>query len=823
MGGESGQIYQSKDGKQWKLLALPGNAGDYFLIALRDIAVAGNHVWLAGQPGNVVWYSDNLGESWSVRKTGRSAVNYSISSLNRDVVLTCGTMGSIHSSRNGGKAWWVQHQASSRSSVLNIVSTSYGVAWDLIAQVCLELRRSASLLVLHDQIFELRMGIKPDLDSRLDIAGRSIGASHVQMLPNFPVGNLTSGFRSSDLAYYHDKSLSNNIPMSSSIERRIAFELRNQRPDVVVTPCPDTGSSIEKATYEAVEGAIRLAERHDVRLFSQASGIPEETWKVQRTLVRGARPGLTYSPVMLFKSCGLVLGNLMMAVEGILDLPKNRVLEDVRYGYRIAGSKSGSMRDPVDGISLDPATQSVERSKPSIRLPALMSVCQLMDWKQLLNAESSSPLILDRVWESRLKTIAKDVSIESAGPVLLDIAVQTRRSGDWQRWQAALEILLEKSNNSASSDTAMWELMCWMGSAEIQQTIAAQLQAIEEHRTSVLASNAGLDQQTSPFAQSDRDRKEVRQVAFTSAVKTIPIASNKDLAEFARLLTRWLGSNQAKQSDPKLDWLIASRYRSMQLRNDGTLAGVNLQRNPSVFWPQIANHLPSWKQVSESERQLALATDADRPLNQRDRDTSEINRWTWIQERPYLDGKSDEAFWAQAQTIELRDPWTPNRNGITTIRFARDAEFLYLFSSAPFVPGSTGGGKVLNKEKIADSMSYDSDQIRLRIDLDRDYATWFELGWSSANERVDSVNDMLHWNPTWYKATSKTDSAWTAEIAIPINEICGPNSISRTDWSKQIWAMNAIRSVPSNSSMSIAPSISDRMNSDEWHLIQLGP
>ena len=116
------------------------------------------------------------------------------------------------------------------------------------------------------------------------------------------------------------------------------------------------------------------------------------------------------------------------------------------------------MRDPLEGVLNDPATQLNERSKPSVRLAALMATCQLYDYKQMFLTESSSKFTTDRVWEGKIKGIAKDASSQSVCPALLEIAIQSRREGDWQRWQIALDLALSMSPNKDVTESILAEL-----------------------------------------------------------------------------------------------------------------------------------------------------------------------------------------------------------------------------------------------------------------------------------------------------------------------------------------------------------------------------
>ena len=818
LGGDAGQLYRSTDGAYWKPIVVPGSETDRRLYSFKDITGFRKSIWLVGQPGSVVWASEDRGETWTVRETRNPTTINSISAFDGDVLLACGPLATIRASRNGGKAWWAQHQSGTRNSILNIASTSSSVAWDLMAQVTLESKRHASVMVLHDQCIEERIGYSPELAARFDVAAKSIGLDQAIVQTSLPVGNLVSGVRLSDLEYYGREPNSDAELESSLIVRCIALAIRSARPDIVVCNCIETGNSLESKSARAIEIASRLAGRKDFHLFSESSSIVDEAWQPQRILIRGTKPSrLSYSPAMLLKSSNVVLGSAIAGIKPLMDVQGYSSPQEPKYSYRILGSKSGSLSDPFEGVLLDPATQMNERNRIASKLPLLNAAIQLLDWKQVLDSEHGNPLTQDRVWESNLKTLAKELSFETVSPVLMDIAVQSRRSGDWQRWYSALELLLEKDSSHSAAEGAFWELMAHTGSAEVQRVIESQSKQIEGRFQMDQNGAVGTVQQASPFAKQEHESSPIQQVAFSSPVRRIPIATNRDLVEFKRLLSKWPQSMQPRRSEPRWGWLITSRYRAMQKRNDGAMGTANMNQSPSVFWPLLSDQVPAWNQVGKVERSIGKANELKGMSIPLQLSASPIAPWTWVENRPFLDGIADEEFWKTATEIELRDPWSDNSAGKTSIRFARDDEHLYLFSKSPKMATRSNAKPIpVSKEKRRDGITNDSDHIKLRLDLDRDYSSWFEFGWSVSGETSDACNDMPFWNPTWWVAMSNDSTSWTAEIAIPLEEITVSKGSAPIDWTNEVWAINAVRNIPSVATHSISPSISDRMTVDEW-------
>jgi len=845
LGGEGGKLYRSRDAIHWGQLSLPGSAADQSLISLRAAAGNGNRMWVAGQPGNVVWNSEDHGKTWTTSITKNRTTVHGISLLRGDLLLSCGSMANLFASRNSGKAWWAQHQSGTRNAVLNISSTCSGVAWDFMTQIMHENKRQASALVLHDQCFEERTGLLPEIASRMEIAGKSIGLAQARVLPGFPVSNLDSGIRDSDLGYYIDSRLipsAGKAPTAAAIFssqevspliKRIVFEIRSAQPDVIVSNCAATGNPLEIKSANAVEFAVTLAANKNFRLFSDSSGIPDEAWDVKRLLVRSISSVNQYSPSMLIDT-NMVLGSATIKIRPLIQSRSIEVPSDKKYAYRLSGRHGGIMRDPpLNGIVLDPSTQIMDRSEFNQLSSTLRRTSSWFGWKQFTDSESGNPLTPDRVWDSKIRTAAKDVDETSISPVLLDVAIQCRRTGDWNRWQAALDFLLEKDTLSPAAEAAFWELMLHTGSIEVKRMLASQLQKLEQRNAEGLVVSAYTLQQASPFAKTPSE-SSVQTASYSNSVRLVPIATQRDLNEFTRLLGKWPESFSPKRADPRWSWLIASRYRALQQRNESVNATVNLSRSYAEYWPPLSPYIKDWNGVAKAEREVldklsAPPTIAPPTIAASKKTPSTIAQPSSMArpnvvpllsrtpEVPYLDGKANEAFWQAATRIELRDPWSTNTEMKTTIRMACDQQFLYVHSEA-----HAYGAILPAKEKRPHDRKPDSDHIKLRIDLDRDYASWFEIGWSATGESFDSVNDMLQWNPTWHAAMANDSGSWSTEIAIPLEQLVVPRDITSKDWTQEVWAFSITRTIPGVGSHSIAPSNSDQAASHDWFLIDLG-
>ncbi len=89
---------------------------------------------------------------------------------------------------------------------------------------------------------------------------------------------------------------------------------------------------------------------------------------------------------------------------------------------------------------------------------------------------------------------------------------------------------------------------------------------------------------------------------------------------------------------------------------------------------------------------------------------------------------------------------------------------MYLGISTPKAEGQ-------NYEASTQPRTYDADlaghdHLRIRLDLDRDYATCFELAVDHRGQTNDRCWHDTSWNPKWFVAAGGDATHWTIEAAI---------------------------------------------------------
>lgn len=159
-------------------------------------------------------------------------------------------------------------------------------------------------------------------------------------------------------------------------------------------------------------------------------------------------------------------------------------------------------------------------------------------------------------------------------------------------------------------------------------------------------------------------------------------------------------------------------------------------------------------------------------------------------EKPVIDGKLNDACWKVGEWAGNYTQWIPNEGAKpsqpTFLKIFYDDKNIYVairaFDSIP--------KKISRKAGRRDEFT--GDMVGVAFDSYHDRRTGFEFDVSAAGQKVDLVvtnpcNIDFNWNPIWYAKTSKEDSAWTAEIQIPLSQLRYSND------SVQVWGLHAWR------------------------------
>ncbi|MEN0112092.1 MAG: hypothetical protein AAF805_15330, partial [Planctomycetota bacterium] len=268
------------------------------------------------------------------------------------------------------------------------------------------------------------------------------------------------------------------------------------------------------------------------------------------------------------------------------------------------------------------------------------------------------------------------------------------------------------------------------------------------------------------------------------------------LSEEERLLRATRLAAFLEQARPTLFTSGAVRHQTAAIDRR---AGRASQAERAMLVQSAAWVAKPWRRAAAAERWLA-----DRDSSPPEMPMAACRR---AESRPLLDGDLSETCWADADPIRLAG------DAETTVRLVRDDDFLMLAIEAE-------AGAITDKTprgpRTRDADLIGRDRVRLRIDLDRDYATAWQLSVDRFGRTHDALAGDPLWNPAWYVAAAEAADGWRIEAAIPLEELCDPSSARGA-----VWAVSIDRVCPGRRPSVWGDPLSDPASPDAFGLLML--
>ncbi len=159
--------------------------------------------------------------------------------------------------------------------------------------------------------------------------------------------------------------------------------------------------------------------------------------------------------------------------------------------------------------------------------------------------------------------------------------------------------------------------------------------------------------------------------------------------------------------------------------------------------------------------------------------------------RPVIDGKLDDKLWKAGTWAGNYTQWIPKEGGKpshpTELNIQYDDKYIFVAFRA-----YDDRDKILKMAGPRDE--FVGDVVGIAFDSYHDYRTGFEFSVSAWGQKCDLIkynparND-LNWNPVWKVKVGMEDSAWVAEMQIPLSQL----RFSGKD--EQVWGMHTSRNI----------------------------
>ena len=135
--------------------------------------------------------------------------------------------------------------------------------------------------------------------------------------------------------------------------------------------------------------------------------------------------------------------------------------------------------------------------------------------------------------------------------------------------------------------------------------------------------------------------------------------------------------------------------------------------------------------------------------------------------KPRLDGDLADDVWQQAEHLELASPLSDDAEWPGAVMLAYDDEFLYVAIDCRCAPQANYPNETRTRERDADLAVH--DRVELRLDIDRDWTTFYRLVVDHRGWTAEDCWGVASWNPRWFVAAAQAKKIGRSKAAIPLS------------------------------------------------------
>ena len=781
--GDGGLALTTNDsGFTWTAPASPlPSAAAHF--DFRALATYGSHCWIAGSPGTFIFHSPDNGKTWRQQRTDQFAPLRAITFLDENRGWAVGALGAILHTRDGGATWRPQRNGGTRAALLGVFSQPQRIPFEVVASSAGNDGYLTICEVLGRQDRDGQVAANVSLPRRTHEALVAVGASGADTSWQFPLRSNASQ-QSAEAILAHWNEFSDGQASRNAIAHLVR-RIRTWRPEVILTEDVSTRGEnpLAHLINQLVLSAVQQAS--DATFASeQISHAGLEPWKVKKVYsvqTQGRAGAVTLSAAQWAPRLGGSIGEYAQRGSGLVQSDYERGPAQINLSLLLDHlPQQTGRRDLFSGIPLSPGGEA-RRDLPEVvqeNLEALSRAAQKRhNVQQLLTqADNSDPRSAG--WLGQIDDLTKGLSGQSAGEVLYQLAQKYQQAGRPQAATDALQMVLDRHPQHPLADRAAVLL--------IQQAISSEIAWRDRRHTNY---EVKLATATKPLEETVQGPEKPGEKPDSKKLSRALPAVKSNLAADAQRTTAAPESSPAERAN-----------RAIALGKLLEKTKPALYAEPHVRFPLAVAH-----RIAGNERQAERLLE---PLTM----LGESNSWAqavaaehWRRHangippkkhltcvtaamRPKLDGLLDDPLWRTTKPVTLRQSETEAVSPAVVVA-AWDKQFLYLAVSAAKMPGMKYQADDSARPRDSDLTPF--DHVQIHLDLDRDYSTCYSLAVDSRGFTADACAGDKSWNPTWFVAAAGDENYWTAEIAIPWNELT-----DRPPQPKDLWAVGLQRLVP---------------------------
>lgn len=777
--GQGGLIVHTTDaGKTWRPHAgrLPAGAEACDFSA---IEIVGDHVWIAGSPGSRLLHSADRGRTFQWQSSGQTVPLRAMQFVDQRRGWAVGGLGTILATSDGGTNWRRQRGGGERAAWLAVVDRADRLPLELIAQLS---AGEGYLGVVHTVVrddLEVPAAADSNRWDREREALLAAGASHADAAWQFPA-------RQPDLRLAPERIVdvwnTDDQQGPARLEEHLVRQLRTWQPQVVVTHAASPRGEdplahvINQLVLKAIDSA---ADPNKFPWHAEALELP--AWEVRKVFAISADPQrgtISVRGSQWLPRLGESLVEYVRPARGLLAARYQPPTEEYGFQLLIDRLPQGvGRREFFSGIPLEHGGEArrAEHPLPPTEVNVLQRLAARREQVQAVVAAAEQDPGGTAAMLAQVGKLTSGLAPDAAGWLLHDLAGRYYQGGhDRLAAETYRLLLVQLPEHPASGEAAQW-LVQYYSSGEMAHR-ARQAETVQ---------TAGGTVQ--PAGNSVRTVAAELPADEAGAVVPPEQAAAAALPESRR---RWLQAagfwnEQLKHArptligEPSVAWPLASARRLASGEAGAAQTFQTMRRDASDA---------TWRSCAAAELWLAgRRGECPKPLWQSRRATA----------KPLLDGKLDEPLWKDQRPITLTSRLKDDANFPAVAYCGYDDEFLYL---AIHCGAPAALPKLQPRARRRDEDLSGRDRLRLCIDLDRDYTSYYQFEIDDRGHTAESCFGDATWNPRWFVAVDRGESSWTCEIAIPLAELTSEPINGDT-----AWAIGLQRTIPGHGFQSWQP------------------
>ncbi|MFN8856415.1 MAG: YCF48-related protein [Planctomycetaceae bacterium] len=795
-------------GLVWEAPANSPPAEIRHLFDFRAVACRGSHVWVAGEPGTVIWHSPDQGETWESQSTGQNAPETALHFADEDTGIAVGAFGQILHTTDGGLTWSAARGAGRRIAFWQLHGHNADVRLALPVEFSGDMGYRSLVEVLARQDIGPG-GVSPVFPLRLVEATTRAGGSAALTAWQFPLS--IPGLERDEARLLREWNRRNENKLEELLNRHLVRQIRTWRPSVIVLDAP--GDPLSQLLAGAVLVAVEQAGDSTQWLpLHEQGGL--EAWRVNRVVQRvpaGESGAIALERHRLLPHLGLSNTLATRQAESLLwseppttdDRPAWKVIWPSRSP--VASSDRGGLMGGL-GITAGSAARRPPRVLPEDDVLAANERARLqrnfaaISERALPDPGRSGQLLAE------LPNVLRDMPDAEGAASLARLAQDYASQGQWELAELTLLELVRRYPTQPEGLAAMQQLVQWWSSSELAWRRLRRSATKQVRLTSqVDSTRQALDQAfemlnrqsaeknfTAFGAVFEQDEPEVPQPT-TGRVETaggsgLAVVDAGIVRDFQGQLRYWnsQGARMARELTLRAPDLAGQPQVQLPLAALFRRQGFFTQADEIYSRQEGEGHPLLWRRATAAEQWIATTVAPP--------DFPAMVCYS-TGEPPVLDGLLTDRCWQKAGQLSLSSLGTratsDQENAPRAMTFlSRDDEYLYWAGSLPRLPGARGD-RPGQKGRKHDLASSDLDHVTLLLDVDRDYHTSYRFTVDQTGETGDICLGDVRWNPRWFVAIAADETHWRFEAAIPWRELTplAPGAFEH-------WLVGMVRIVP---------------------------